>query len=74
VQEVHYLLQQILRFQNFVLFCGLMIGRFVHIFQVCCRPANASAEAHNTDTALKIWDKTLELVGVPADIVERLIE
>ncbi|GLJ32214.1 hypothetical protein SUGI_0648410 [Cryptomeria japonica] len=39
-----------------------------------CRPANASAEAHNMDTALKIWDKTLELIGVPSDIVEKLIE
>uniref|UniRef100_A0A0D6QSW2 Uncharacterized protein n=1 Tax=Araucaria cunninghamii TaxID=56994 RepID=A0A0D6QSW2_ARACU len=39
-----------------------------------CRPANASAEAHNTDKAMKIWLKTLELVDLPADIVERLIE
>ncbi|GLJ13419.1 hypothetical protein SUGI_0211880 [Cryptomeria japonica] len=39
-----------------------------------CRPANASAEAHNMDTALKIWDKTLEFIGVPADFVEKLIE
>jgi len=29
-----------------------------------CRPANASAEAHNVDTAMKVWDKTLELIGL----------
>ncbi|KAG8388493.1 hypothetical protein BUALT_Bualt02G0131400 [Buddleja alternifolia] len=39
-----------------------------------CRPANPSEEAHNIETAYRVWEKTLELVGLPSDAVERLIE
>ncbi|TMW87947.1 hypothetical protein EJD97_019231 [Solanum chilense] len=39
-----------------------------------CRPTNASEEAHNIETSYKVWEKTLELVGLPSDAVERLIE
>lgn len=39
-----------------------------------CRPANPSEEAHNTETARRVWEKTLELVGLPTDAVEKLIE
>ena len=39
-----------------------------------CRPANPSEEAHNTETAQRVWKKTLELVGLPLDAVEKLIE
>ncbi|KAK4426985.1 Dehydrogenase/reductase SDR family member FEY [Sesamum alatum] len=39
-----------------------------------CRPANPSEEAHNVETAYNVWEKTLELVGLPSDAVERLIE
>jgi hypothetical protein len=39
-----------------------------------CRPTNASAEAHNVDSAMKVWDKTLELIGLPSNAVERLME
>ncbi|KAH6761464.1 Rossmann-fold superfamily protein [Perilla frutescens var. hirtella] len=39
-----------------------------------CRPANPSEEAHNVETAYRVWEKTLELVGLPSDAVERLIE
>lgn len=39
-----------------------------------CRPTNASEEAHNLETSYKVWEKTLELVGLPLDAVERLIE
>lgn len=39
-----------------------------------CRPTNAAAEAHNVGTAMKVWDKTLELIGLPSNTVERLIE
>ncbi|XP_010438552.1 PREDICTED: retinol dehydrogenase 11-like isoform X2 [Camelina sativa] len=39
-----------------------------------CRPANPSEEAHNTETAHRVWEKTLELVGLPIDAVEKLIE
>ncbi|KAM3247331.1 hypothetical protein P3L10_009098 [Capsicum annuum] len=39
-----------------------------------CRPTNASEEAHNVETSYKVWEKTLELVGLPSDAVERLIE
>ncbi|CAI9113326.1 OLC1v1013907C3 [Oldenlandia corymbosa var. corymbosa] len=38
-----------------------------------CRPTNPSEEAHNTETAHKVWEKTLELIGLPADVVERLL-
>ncbi|CAA7050207.1 unnamed protein product [Microthlaspi erraticum] len=39
-----------------------------------CRPANPSEEAHNTETAQRLWEKTLELVSLPLDAVEKLIE
>lgn len=39
-----------------------------------CRPTNASEEAHNVETSYKVWEKTLDLVGLPLDSVERLIE
>lgn len=39
-----------------------------------CRPANPSEEAHNIETSYKVWEKTLELVGLPLDAVERLVE
>ncbi|KAJ4713648.1 putative Short-chain dehydrogenase [Melia azedarach] len=39
-----------------------------------CRPANPSEEAHNLETSYKVWEKTLELVGLPLDAVERLVE
>ncbi|PIN24838.1 Dehydrogenases with different specificities (related to short-chain alcohol dehydrogenases) [Handroanthus impetiginosus] len=39
-----------------------------------CRPANPSEEAHNVETAYRVWEKTLELIGLPSDAVERLIE
>ncbi|KAM7479567.1 hypothetical protein LguiA_027780 [Lonicera macranthoides] len=39
-----------------------------------CRPTNPSEEAHNVETAFRVWEKTLELIGLPSDTVERLIE
>ncbi|GAV85024.1 adh_short domain-containing protein [Cephalotus follicularis] len=39
-----------------------------------CRPTNPSEEAHNIETSHEVWEKTLEMVGLPADAVERLIE
>ncbi|EYU17799.1 hypothetical protein ABFS82_04G179500 [Erythranthe guttata] len=39
-----------------------------------CRPANPSEEAHNVETSNRVWEKTLELIGLPSDAVERLIE
>lgn len=39
-----------------------------------CRPANPSEEAHDLEKAYKVWEKTLEMVGLPSDCVERLIE
>uniref|UniRef100_A0A7N0TSN4 Uncharacterized protein n=1 Tax=Kalanchoe fedtschenkoi TaxID=63787 RepID=A0A7N0TSN4_KALFE len=39
-----------------------------------CRPTNPSEEAHNLETSFKVWEKTLELIGLPSDAVERLIE
>ncbi|KAL3512429.1 hypothetical protein ACH5RR_025146 [Cinchona calisaya] len=41
---------------------------------VDCRPTNPSEEAHNVETAYRVWEKTLELIGLPSDAVERLIE
>ncbi|KAG5522483.1 hypothetical protein RHGRI_034605 [Rhododendron griersonianum] len=39
-----------------------------------CRPTNASEEAHNVETSQKVWEKTLEMIGLPSDAVERLIQ
>ncbi|CAA3018756.1 retinol dehydrogenase 12-like, partial [Olea europaea subsp. europaea] len=39
-----------------------------------CRPTNPSEESHNLETSYKVWEKTLEMVGLPSDAVERLIE
>ncbi|KAF9667456.1 hypothetical protein SADUNF_Sadunf15G0024900 [Salix dunnii] len=39
-----------------------------------CRPTNPSEEAHNIDTAYKVWEKTLEMIGLPSDAIEKLIE
>ncbi|XP_022897072.1 dehydrogenase/reductase SDR family member FEY-like [Olea europaea var. sylvestris] len=39
-----------------------------------CRPSNPSEESHNVETSYKVWEKTLKMVGLPPDAVERLIE
>ncbi|OVA09185.1 Short-chain dehydrogenase/reductase SDR [Macleaya cordata] len=39
-----------------------------------CRPANPSEEAHNVPTSNKVWEKTLEMIGLPSDVVEKLLE
>lgn len=38
-----------------------------------CSPASPSEESHNLETSHKVWEKTLELIGLPSDSVERLI-
>ncbi|KAL4557354.1 hypothetical protein LXL04_035530 [Taraxacum kok-saghyz] len=39
-----------------------------------CRPTNPSEEAYSADTCNRVWEKTLEMVGLPLDAVERLIQ
>ncbi|XP_031251529.1 LOW QUALITY PROTEIN: dehydrogenase/reductase SDR family member FEY-like [Pistacia vera] len=39
-----------------------------------CRPTNPSKEAHNVETSYKVWEKTLEMISLPSDAVEKLIE
>ncbi|GLU12813.1 hypothetical protein SLE2022_294720 [Rubroshorea leprosula] len=39
-----------------------------------CHPANPSEEAHSIETQYEVWEKTLEMIGVPSDAVEKLIE
>ncbi|KAK2655562.1 hypothetical protein Ddye_008614 [Dipteronia dyeriana] len=39
-----------------------------------CRPTNASEEAHNIETSYKVWEKTLEMTGLPSYAVERFLE
>ncbi|TVU33656.1 hypothetical protein EJB05_25486, partial [Eragrostis curvula] len=39
-----------------------------------CNPMNASEEAHNLETTQLVWEKTLELIGLPSDALEKLIE
>ncbi|CAK7327899.1 unnamed protein product [Dovyalis caffra] len=39
-----------------------------------CRPTNPSEEAHNIDTSYEVWEKTLEMIGLPSDAVEKLME
>ncbi|CAI0446999.1 unnamed protein product [Linum tenue] len=39
-----------------------------------CRPANPSEEAHKAEQSHKLWEKTLELVGLPLDAMEKLLQ
>ncbi|GJN18801.1 hypothetical protein PR202_gb06003 [Eleusine coracana subsp. coracana] len=39
-----------------------------------CNPMNASEEAHNLETTHLVWEKTLEMIGLPSDALEKLIE
>lgn len=39
-----------------------------------CRPMNPSEESHDLQTSQEIWEKTLEMVGLPSDSFEKLIE
>ncbi|KAI4352028.1 hypothetical protein L6164_006318 [Bauhinia variegata] len=39
-----------------------------------CRPANPSEESHHIQTQYEVWEKTLEMIGLPSDAVERLLE
>ncbi|XP_023525712.1 dehydrogenase/reductase SDR family member FEY-like isoform X2 [Cucurbita pepo subsp. pepo] len=39
-----------------------------------CRPTNPSEEAHNVETAYRLWEKTLEMTGLHSDVVEKLLE
>lgn len=38
-----------------------------------CNPMNASEEAHNLETSHLVWEKTLEMIGLPPDALEKLI-
>ena len=38
-----------------------------------CRPANASEESHNLETSEKIWEKTLDMIGLPSDALVRFV-
>jgi len=35
---------------------------------------NASEEAHNLETSQDVWEKTLDMIGLPSDSFEKLIE
>jgi NAD(P)-dependent dehydrogenase (short-subunit alcohol dehydrogenase family) len=39
-----------------------------------CKHTKPSEEAHNVETAERVWEKTIKLIGLPLDAVERLIE
>lgn len=39
-----------------------------------CRPTNPSEEAHSLETSYQVWEKTLEMIGLPTDAVERLLQ
>lgn len=38
-----------------------------------CKPAKVSAQAADTDKCLQVWDKTLELLGLPMDCTQRRV-
>ncbi|KAK4757501.1 hypothetical protein SAY87_018802 [Trapa incisa] len=38
-----------------------------------CRPGNPSEAAHDLEKANKIWEKTLAMVGLPSDCVDKLV-
>ncbi|GKE62100.1 hypothetical protein Tco_1512467, partial [Tanacetum coccineum] len=39
-----------------------------------CRPTNPLEEAHNLETSYRVWEKTLQMIGLPLDAVEKLLE
>ncbi|XP_059639559.1 dehydrogenase/reductase SDR family member FEY-like [Cornus florida] len=39
-----------------------------------CRPMSPSKEAHNVSTSQMVWEKTLDMVGLPSDAVEKLLQ
>ncbi|WZY81389.1 hypothetical protein YC2023_027773 [Brassica napus] len=39
-----------------------------------CQPTNSSEETHNVETSSKVWEKAIELIGLPLNSLERLIE
>ncbi|KAG9150893.1 hypothetical protein Leryth_003032 [Lithospermum erythrorhizon] len=39
-----------------------------------CRPVNPSREAHNVGPSQSVWERTLEMAGLPPDAVEKLLE
>ncbi|KAL8111000.1 hypothetical protein AgCh_026676 [Apium graveolens] len=39
-----------------------------------CRPTNPSEEAHNLESSYDVWEKTMEMIGLPSNTVEKLIE
>ncbi|KAK2421610.1 NAD(P)-binding Rossmann-fold superfamily protein [Trifolium repens] len=39
-----------------------------------CRPTNPSEEAHNLQTSFEVWEKTLEMIGLPSDCVETFLD
>ncbi|KAJ0024246.1 hypothetical protein Pint_07517 [Pistacia integerrima] len=51
-----------------------LIPYFIFGPQEDCRPTNPSEEAHNVEASYKVWEKTLEMIGLPSDAVEKLIE
>ncbi|KAK6945592.1 Short-chain dehydrogenase/reductase SDR [Dillenia turbinata] len=38
-----------------------------------CQPTNPSEEAHNVETSKRVWEKTLEMIGLSSDAVEKLL-
>lgn len=38
-----------------------------------CSPMTASEEANNHETSQLVWEKTLEMIGLPSDALEKLI-
>ncbi|MCL7031635.1 hypothetical protein MKW94_023964 [Papaver nudicaule] len=47
------------------------VGAFISY--ECC-PANPSEESHNLTTSNRVWEKTLEMVGLSPDVVEKALE
>lgn len=39
-----------------------------------CQLVSPSKEAHNIKTAHEVWEKTLDFIGLPFDVVEKLLE
>lgn len=39
-----------------------------------CKHTKPSEEAQSVETANRVWEKTVELIGLPLDALERLIE
>ncbi|XP_027167368.1 dehydrogenase/reductase SDR family member FEY-like [Coffea eugenioides] len=58
-------------------FCGKLKAEKLAVcayFSYSCRPIKPAKAAYNEKTSDLVWEKTLDMVGLPSDAVEKLLE